>query len=81
MTLVQCADGRSLQLHARDGGITVFMNGEALDLDARPSSFGQHYVGPGGTLRIDDRFVAFVPKGDGSWFDCHISAPDASAPR
>ncbi|WP_176596492.1 MULTISPECIES: hypothetical protein [Sphingobium] len=69
---VQCAAGRRFLLRADADRATIIWKEGQLTLERGTLTLGRYYRSPQAALIIDGDYVSFVPKGDGSWRDCHI---------
>lgn len=69
---VVCADGRGFTLVQEDERATVEVDGRRMMLDRQPLPIGVYYRSQQAALVIDGEFVAFVPRGDAGWRDCHM---------
>lgn len=76
---VKCAGDRHFLLRLHPQGVEIVVDGRSFELSRRPSSLG-YYRSRDATLIIDGDFVAFVPRGDFGWQNCHIERPWGSSP-
>ena len=70
--LVQCAMGRSFRFTADARQALVEIGARKMILARTDLPLGEYFRGKDCALIIDGDFVAFVPRGDERWRDCHL---------
>ena len=70
--LVQCAMGRSFRFTADARQALVEIGARKMILARTDLPLDEYFRGKDGALIIDGDFVAFVPRGEERWRDCHL---------